>query len=89
MSIQKKTVGTTLATAAAAMFIAGAAMTGAPTAAQADGVKCAGINSCKGHGSCAGANNGCKGQNACKGQGWVSVDSASACESKGGKVIKG
>ena len=33
MSVQKKTVGATLATAAAAMFIAGAAMTGAPTAA--------------------------------------------------------
>ena len=47
MSVQKKTVGATLATAAAAMFIAGAAMTGAPTAAKAD-VKCAGINSCKG-----------------------------------------
>jgi len=38
MTIQKKTVGTTLATAAAAMFIAGAALTGAPSAAQADGV---------------------------------------------------
>ncbi len=87
MSIQKKT-GVTLATAAAAMFIAGAALTGAPTAAKAD-VKCAGINSCKGHGACAGASNGCKGQNACKGQGWVSAESASACTSKGGKVVEG
>lgn len=88
MSVQNKTVGATLATAAAAMFIAGAAMTGVPTAAKAD-VKCAGINACKGQGSCAGAGNSCKGHNACKGKGWVSVDSASACTDKGGKVVEG
>lgn len=87
MSIQKKTVGATLATAAAAMFIAGAAMTGAPTAAKAD-VKCAGINACKGHGSCKTASNECKGLNACKGQGWVSAESESDCMGKGGKVQK-
>jgi len=86
MTIQKKTVGTTLATAAAAMFIAGAALTGAPSAAQADGVKCMGINSCKGHGSCKTAKNDCKGMNACKGQGWVSTSSADECTSKGGTV---
>lgn len=88
MSIQKKAMGATLATAAAAMFIAGAAVTGVPTAAKADGVKCAGINSCKGHGSCKTASNECKGLNACKGQGWVSAESASACTDKGGKVLK-
>jgi len=88
MSVQKKTVGTTLATAAAAMFIAGAALTGAPTAAKAD-VKCAGINACKGHGACASATNACKGHNACKGQGWVSSASEAECTSKGGKVVKG
>lgn len=88
MSVHKKAIGTALATAAAAMFIAGAAITVAPVAAQADGVKCAGINDCKGHGSCKGASNECKGLNACKGQGWVSADSASACTSKGGKVLK-
>lgn len=89
MSIQKKTVGATLATAAAAMFIAGAAMTTVPTVAQADGFKCAGINSCKGHGACAGASNACKGQNGCKGQGWVSTKDAAECASKGGKAVKG
>lgn len=89
MSIQKKTIGATLATAAAAMFIAGAAMTAAPTAAKADDFKCAGINSCKGHGSCAGAKNGCKGQNACKGQGWVGTKDAAECSSKGGMPVKG
>lgn len=87
MSVQKKTVGATLATAAAAMFIAGAAVTAMPTAAKAD-VKCAGINSCKGHGSCKGASNDCKGHNACKGQGWISAESESACTGKGGTVLK-
>ncbi len=88
MSIQKKTVGATLATAAAARFIAGAALTVAPTAAQADSVKCMGANSCKGHGSCKTASNECKGQNACKGKGWISTKSADECMSKGGKVVK-
>lgn len=89
MSIQKKTVGATLATAAAAMFIAGAAMTAVPTTAHAEGVKCMGINSCKGTGSCKTASNACKGHNACKGQGWVSTDSAKACMDKGGSVVEG
>ena len=88
MSIQKKTMGATLATAAAAMFIAGAAISGAPSVAKAE-FKCAGINSCKGTGSCAGATNACKGQNGCKGQGWVSTKDAAECSSKGGKAVKG
>lgn len=87
MSLQKKTVGATLATAAAAMFIAGAAMTVAPTAAKAD-VKCAGINACKGQGSCKGAANDCKSHNACKGQGWLTTGSDKECMDKGGTVIK-
>ena len=79
MSIQKKTAGVTLATAAAALFIAGAAMTVAPTAAQAEGVKCMGANSCKGHGSCKTASNECKGHNACKGKGWISTSTEKEC----------
>ena len=87
MSIQKKTVGVTIATAAAALFISGAAMTAAPTTAHAaDGVKCVGANSCKGHGECKTASNDCKGMNSCKGKGWVSVKSAKECADKGGKV---
>ncbi|HBT41110.1 MAG TPA: hypothetical protein DIW51_15840 [Rhodospirillaceae bacterium] len=88
MSIQKKTAGVTLATAAAALFIAGAAMTVAPTAAQAEGVKCMGANSCKGHGSCKTASNECKGHNACKGKGWVSTKSEKECMEMGGTVAK-
>ena len=87
MSISKETLGATLATAAA-MFIAGAAITVAPTAAQA-GIKCVCINSCKGTGACASATNACKGQNGCKGQGWVSAESASAFTGKSGKVVEG
>lgn len=87
MSIQKKTVGVTIATAAAALFISGAVMTAAPITAQAaDGVKCVGANSCKGHGECKTASNDCKGLNSCKGKGWVSVKSAKECADKGGKV---
>lgn len=89
MMIRKKTAGATLATAAAALFVAGAAMTAVPTAAKAaDGVKCMGINSCKGHGSCKTASNDCKGHNACKGHGWVSTKSAKECMDKGGTVAK-
>lgn len=86
MSLVKKTIGTTVATAAAALFISGAAVTAAPTAAKADGVKCMGVNSCKGHGECKTAANECKGMNACKGQGWVTVGSKDECMSKGGTV---
>ena len=88
MSISKKTLSATLATVAVAMFIAGAAITVAPTAAQA-GVKCASINLCKGKGACASATNACKGQSGCKGQGWVSAETASDCTGKGGKVVEG
>lgn len=90
MSVVKKTIGATVATAAAALFISGAAMTAAPTAANADsGVKCMGANSCKGHGACKTAANACKGMNACKGQGWVTTSSAKECMDKGGAPIKG
>jgi len=87
MSYQNKTVGLGLATVAAAMFIAGAAATVAPSAAEAaEGVKCAGLNSCKGHGECKTATNECKGMNSCKGHGWISVGSAKECTDKGGHV---
>lgn len=88
MSVQKKTVGATLATAAAALFIAGAAMTVVPATAHADSVKCMGINACKGQGSCKSAANDCKGLNVCKGHGWLPTATASDCTAKGGTVIK-
>ena len=101
MSIQKKTVGATLATAAAALFITGAAMSAAPTGAQSADVKCMGINSCKGHGACKTASNDCKGMsecaggpggtdcsgmNECKGMGWSYTETEAECVEAGGEV---
>lgn len=90
MSVQKKSAGSTVALAAAALLISGMAVTAVPSTAQAGagGVKCMGANACKGQGKCQTASNACAGQNACKGQGWVKVDNAKACADKGGKVIK-
>lgn len=88
MSIQKKAAGISLATAAAALFIAGATMSVAPKGAAAADVKCMGINACKGQGSCKSAKNDCKGHNACKGQGWSPAASAEACAKAGGTVTE-
>lgn len=87
MMIQKKTLGVTLASAAAALLVAGATIS-APVAASAAGVKCSGINSCKGTGACKTATNECKGMNSCKGHGWVPAGNASGCTMKGGKVVE-
>jgi len=54
-------------------------------AADADTVKCYGINSCKGSGGCAGAGHGCAGKNACKGQGFVET-TKDDCTKKGGSL---
>lgn len=88
MKITKKTIGATVATAAAAMFIAGTAVTVMPSSAEAASVKCAGINSCKGTSDCATATSACKGQNSCAGQGWVKAASADECTGKGGTVLE-
>jgi uncharacterized membrane protein len=61
-----------LASAAAALFVAGAssqALAQDPAGSEAK-IKCEGVNECKGHGSCAGANNSCAGKNSCKGKGF-------------------
>jgi len=81
---RRKVLGTTLATAAAALFISGAALTMAPSVAEAAQVKCVGANACKGQGACKTAKNDCKGLNACKGQGFVMTDSKADCKSMGG-----
>lgn len=78
--------GSTLAAAAIALAISGAAST--PTAAKTGmkSVHCMGINTCKGQGACQTASSGCKGQNSCKGQGWLPAKSKAACEAQGGTV---
>jgi len=72
MTHSKKTVGVALATAAAALFIAGTsvgnAANGSPSVVKA---KCFGGNACKGQSECQTTTNACKGQNACKGEGFT------------------
>ncbi|WP_299873257.1 hypothetical protein [uncultured Cocleimonas sp.] len=93
MKTASKVTGFTLASAAAALLLAGCS-TGGDSAKSASmskdkkmaDVKCAGINSCKGTSACATATSACKGQNSCKGQGWVKA-TATDCSAKGGKVL--
>jgi uncharacterized membrane protein len=74
-----------IATAAAALFLSGAAVARADQTAGGDEVRCAGINACKGQGGCAGGGHACAGKNACKGQG-ITKTSAEDCKAKGGTV---
>ena len=87
--MSQKTTGFALATAAAAVFAAGAMMSPIAQAADKDmSVHCSGVNSCKGTSECKTAKNDCKGHNSCKGQGWVTKASAKECMDAGGKVAK-
>jgi hypothetical protein len=76
------TKSSTIALAAAAMFVAGTVAATSP--ALADG-KCTGANACKGQSACKTASSSCKGQNACKGKGFVVTKDAAACTAMGGK----
>lgn len=61
-----------LASAAAALFIAsasGPAFAQGKDASEAK-IKCEGVNGCKGKGACSSAHNSCAGKNACKGKGF-------------------
>jgi hypothetical protein len=84
--------GTLLATAVAGLFAcATTPQTGGPgtpaAAANAQVVKCEGINECKGHSDCGGGTHHCASQNECKGKGWVKTATQDECVQKGGKVI--
>jgi hypothetical protein len=66
-----------VASAAAALFLAGVA--GAAHAEEPGAeakIQCEGVNSCKGHGDCKSARNACKGQNGCGGQGFLMMSQA-------------
>jgi uncharacterized membrane protein len=80
------TKGALVATAVAALFAAHGALAANKDAgkAEAQKVKCEGVNECKGQGACHGVSNECAGQNACKGKGWIET-SAADCKAKGGK----
>ncbi len=67
-----------MASAVAGLFVAGSA--GSAFAeekkAEAEKVKCEGVNECKAQGGCAGAGHECGGKNGCKGQGFVELTKA-------------
>ncbi|HIO93189.1 MAG TPA: hypothetical protein EYG68_10165 [Leucothrix mucor] len=97
MNTTKKLSSVALASAAAALLLAGCASTAKMDTAAKSGVtmqkasmakvECSGINSCKGKSSCQTASSACKGFNSCKGKGWIPETKAN-CLSKGGKVGK-
>jgi len=84
--IEKSTVaGAAIATAAAAMFLAGCQSNpGGGVNQSADSstahVKCYGSNACKGQGECKTAMNACKGQNACKGHSFLMMTEKACME---------
>ena len=80
--------GTTLAVAAATLFLAGAVATTSSSPANAAQGKCMAGNACKGQSACKGGSNSCKGLNACKGTGF-SMTSQKACAAMGASYVKG
>jgi len=79
MDKNRNLVGLAVATAAAALFLAGA-----PAVAEDSGnlvkVKCYGANACKGQAECKTAMNSCKGNNSCKGKGFVTMGEKACLE---------
>jgi len=70
MTHGNRIAGMALATAAAALFIAGTGVSTADTTMPSVvKSKCFGGNACKGQSECKTTTNACKGQNACKGEG--------------------
>ena len=69
-----------MATAAAALFIAGAA--NAADEKEAAKVKCDGANACKGKSACKSAENACQGKNACKGKGFLMLSEQECTDAK-------
>lgn len=66
--------GAAIAAAAAALLIAGSAVSG-PAQMAAEGAKghCMGANACKGKSACKTATSACGGKNACKGKGFLEM----------------
>jgi hypothetical protein len=78
------TSGAAIAAAAAALLIAGTAIS-APMQTAADDAKghCMGANACKGKSACKTADNACGGQNACKGKGFTEMTKEECDAAKG------
>jgi hypothetical protein len=75
MKISAKS-GASIATVAAALFLAGAVAAPVANAAEEAKGHCMGANACKGTGACKTATNACKGQGACKGMGFTEATKA-------------
>ncbi len=84
MKISAKS-GASIATIAAAMFLAGAVAAPIANAAEEAKGHCMGANACKGTGACKTAKNACKGQNACKGTGFTATTAAECAKVEGAK----
>jgi len=63
--------GAAIAAAAAALLIAGTALSAPMQMAAGEKGHCMGANACKGQSACKTATNACAGQNACKGKGYT------------------
>jgi len=79
MNRNRRLMGAALATAAAALFVAGVPSMAADDSGAVK-VKCYGANACKGKAECKTSMNSCKGQNACKGKGFIATDEKSCLE---------
>jgi uncharacterized membrane protein len=79
--------GASLAVAAVAVVMAGAATTPVIASHHAAKIHCYGVNTCKGTSDCKSYGHECKGQNECKGQGFKEL-SKHACLKMGGKLTE-
>lgn len=76
-----------IASQAALLAVALAALPATAQAKSAKAVHCYGINTCKGTSDCATAKNSCKGQNSCKGMGFK-AESKDQCMTDGGSLTE-
>ena len=76
-----------IASQAALLAVALAALPASAEAKSAKAVHCYGINTCKGTSDCATAKNSCKGQNNCKGMGFK-AESKDQCKADGGSLTE-
>ena len=82
MNRNRRLMGAALATAAAALFVAGVPSMAADDSGAVK-VKCYGANACKGKSECKTSMSGCKGKNACKCQGFEQMTEMACVEKLG------
>jgi hypothetical protein len=85
MNTKPMNKGTLLLASAAAGLLTVAASLATPGQAQAEEVKCYGVNKCKGTGACGGKGHSCAGKNECAGKGWIKTN-ADDCKAQGGST---